>query len=128
MRNGPYELVVAPPEYPGKRYRDRYCYEHQLVWWQHTGRLVGEGRLIHHRNDKKRDNRFENLEEVDRNIHTKQHSAERAPDLIEVECGWCGKGLSMMPNVFNQRMKQSRSGKLFCSRSCGAKNQHSEIV
>lgn len=27
VRNGPYEMVVAPAEYPGTRYRGKYVYE-----------------------------------------------------------------------------------------------------
>ena len=34
MINGDYILVVAPPDYPGVKYRGRYCYEHRLVWWK----------------------------------------------------------------------------------------------
>jgi len=43
MKNGPYEMVIAPEEYPGRRYRNRYVYEHQLVWWKNTGKLVPKG-------------------------------------------------------------------------------------
>ena len=33
MINGDYILVVAPDDYPGVRYREKYCYEHYLVYW-----------------------------------------------------------------------------------------------
>lgn len=37
MRCGPYILIIPPPEYPGKKYRGRYAYEHHVVWWENTG-------------------------------------------------------------------------------------------
>lgn len=61
MRNGPYEMVVAPAGYPGKKYRGRYVYEHQLVWWKKTGKLVPLGFVLHHKNEHKRHNVFSNL-------------------------------------------------------------------
>lgn len=128
MRNGPYEMVLVPEGYPGKRYRGRYCYEHHLVWWQNTGRLVRPGYLLHHKNENKRDNRFSNLEEITRAKHTSQHASERAPDLIQVSCGWCSKPMELKPHVYKERMKSKPHGLLFCSRSCGAKHQHSEVA
>ena len=74
MKNGPYELVVAPDGYPGKRYRGRYVYEHVLVWWANTGELPSPGKVVHHKNGKQRDNRFRNLELKTRAIHTREHS------------------------------------------------------
>lgn len=73
MRNGPYELVVAPPEYPGKRYRGRYCYEHHLVWWLHTGVLPQYGCDIHYKNGDRRDNQWANLEEKLKSKHSSDH-------------------------------------------------------
>jgi hypothetical protein len=74
MKNGPYELVIAPADYPGKKYRGKYIYQHYLIWWQTTGQLVKSGHLIHHQNEQKRDNRFENLQEKERGKHTKDHN------------------------------------------------------
>lgn len=34
VKNGPYELVIAPEEYPGKKYRGRYAYEHRVNYWR----------------------------------------------------------------------------------------------
>jgi len=77
MRNGPYELVVAPADYPGKRYRGRYVYEHHLVWWQHTGEVVPEGHVVHHKNEHKRDNRFDNFELQAKPLHDAAHGRLR---------------------------------------------------
>ena len=51
MRNGKYVLVIAPKEYPGCKYRNKYIYKHVLVWWQHTGELPILNKIIIHHND-----------------------------------------------------------------------------
>ena len=78
MKNGPYELVIAPPDYTGVKYRGRYVYEHHLVWWKNTGQLVPPGHLLHHKDDDKRRNVFENLELKPRGTHSTEHNLRRA--------------------------------------------------
>lgn len=123
MRNGPYELVIAPPDYPGKKYRGRYCYEHHLVWWRRTGEILAPGWLLHHLDENKRNNAFDNLEKKTIPAHTAEHSRDRAPDPIRITCGTCSKAFEIPPNKYRTRMKTSKSGKLFCSHSCGASYQ-----
>lgn len=77
MKNGPYEMVIALKEYPGRKYRGRYVYEHHLVWWKHTGEILPDGMLIHHKNENKRDNRFKNLELKSFSDHSKEHNKPR---------------------------------------------------
>lgn len=77
MRNGPYILVVAPEDYPGKKYRGRYVYKHILVFWKNTGRLPLPDHVIHHKNDDKHDNKFDNLEEKHKGVHSGDHSHNR---------------------------------------------------
>lgn len=117
MRNGPYELVVAPADFPGMRYRGRYCYEHTLVWWQNTGRLPLPGHVIHHGNEDKRDNRFENLEEKTVSRHSAEHNADRGTPQA-LNCNKCGSTFVLKGSVYRHRMKQSISGVLFCGRAC----------
>ncbi len=129
MKNGPYELVVAPSGYPGKKYRGRYCYKHHLVWWRHTGEVPGPGELIHHRNENKRDNRFRNLKKEGWVDHTKHHLAQRTKAAtIRLICLYCGNSFGLLRNMANKRIKQQIKirGKfvgLFCSRSCQISDQ-----
>jgi hypothetical protein len=122
MKNGPYELVVAPEEYPGIKYRGRYIYEHHLVWWRNTGELVTGSMLIHHRNEQKRDNRFENLEKKDKAVHASEHTRKRVGPrkMLTLECAWCGKDFQIAASDWPSRSKYVNN---HCSRSCSVKNQ-----
>jgi len=125
MRNGPYELVKAPAEYPGRTYRGsrRYVYAHHLEWWRQTGRLVPPGSLIHHKNENPRDNRFENLELKSWGEHSSEHTRSRG-SIVVVECGWCGAEIVLATYRHRERIKNSSSGLLFCSRSHQVKFWH----
>lgn len=76
MKNGKYILTIAPNEYPGKKYRGRYAYEHIVQFWKREGRLPADGCVVHHKNDDKHDNSFENLEEILKSDHSRLHQLE----------------------------------------------------
>jgi hypothetical protein len=121
MKNGEYILVVAPDDYPGKRYRNRYVYEHQLVWWQNSGQLVPVDYLIHHINENKTDNRIENLELKSRSKHSAEH--QKPAPLKLLVCEFCAKEFTIDERNFRfkTKIKQER---FYCSRSCGVRNSH----
>lgn len=123
MKNGPYEMVVAPSDYPGKRYRGRYVYEHHLVWWQHTRQVVPEGFVIHHKDENKRNNEFSNFELKTAGDHSGEHSRERRQESVIVKCGWCGETFEVLGRDYPSRMTQSKSGELYCSTSHQVKAQ-----
>jgi len=119
MRNGPYELVIAPDDYPGKRYRDRYCYEHTLVWWRAHGSLPGLEEILHHKNENRRDNRLSNLEITKRGVHSRRHTKSRGQTMVLFRCPSCGIEF-LRPKCRSQL--SSKGGKLtFCSRQCTGK-------
>ncbi len=113
MRNGPYILLVAPPDYPGKLYRGRYVYEHHLVYWRNTGKAVPEGHTIHHRNEIKTDNRWENLELLTKGEHAAHHTVVEA---VAVTCSRCGAEFKLKPSKLRDRQKVSKN--LYCTRAC----------
>lgn len=127
MKNGPYELVLAPLNFPGKKYRGRYVYEHHLVWWIETEQLVPEGFLLHHKNEDKRDNRKDNLELKSRGVHSAEHSRGRSrkqPD-IEVRCFWCS--VVFMHNGRNHKFKiKMGQVRFFCCKSHQVKQQQKD--
>ena len=125
MRNGDYELVVAPVDFPGLKYRGRYCYEHTLVYWRNTGRIPGPTECLHHINEKKRDNCFENLELKTRVTHAKEHGAEQGRVVVQLRCPSCRR-------VFERERRQTHLGKkrgkaTFCSRQCSGRGDSGDV-
>jgi len=111
MRNGKYTLIKAPEDYPGYKYRGKYCYEHIFVWYQHTGEIISKdsGYIIHHRNGTHTDNRIENLVCLSEGEHLKIHGALLTKNsLVTSTCRNC---LSEFTHL------RSRN-KTFCSRRC----------
>ncbi len=111
MRNGPYELIVPPEDYPGKRYRGRYAYEHRVNWWRKTGKNPDDfpGHVIHHEDEEKRNNVDQNLEAMPRSTHTAAHNAARpkVPTVYE-KCRNCEV----------EFVRLNRKPQFFCSRRC----------
>lgn len=66
-------MIVCPVEYPGKKYRDKYAYEHIVEFWKKEKKLPDVGNVIHHINGVRTDNRWENLEEIARSDHSRHH-------------------------------------------------------
>jgi hypothetical protein len=125
MKNGPYELMVAPPGYPGKKYRGRYAYEHTVVWWRNTGEVPPPGYEIHHIDHDHRHNEFSNLQLLTGAEHKRIHSELRSfKAKTAVACGFCGAVRVYKNRVLTSRLWRSKYKKVFCSASCGAKHQH----
>jgi hypothetical protein len=94
-------------------------YEHHLVWWKRTGKIVPKGHILHHKNESKRDNRFENLELLGAGEHTRHHHI--VPPVV-LRCYECGKRVEMLPKTYRWKMKTGQK-RFFCSRSCSVKTQ-----
>jgi hypothetical protein len=122
MKNGSYELVVAPAEYPGQLYRGRCVYEHHLVWWQHTGELLKPGEVIHHENHNKRDNRFENLRKKTNGTHVREHNLERPAETRSIKCEYCKMLITRLTRSVRSTLKSRPNARFYCTRSCATKN------
>jgi hypothetical protein len=120
MKNGPYIMVVAPADYPGARYRGRYVYEHHLVWYRSTGELVPPGHVVHHKDENKHNNAFDNLELKTRSEHSSEHGATGRA-MTKLSCRWCDIG-------FERETRQIKPGQtnFFCARSHQAKYQREQ--
>lgn len=91
MINGDYILVVAPSNYPGMKYRGKYCYEHYLVYWQAFGVVPKDDEIIHHKDEDKHHNVPENLELMKRKNHSVLHNKKRLSSLVLLKCPGCQK-------------------------------------
>lgn len=119
MKNGPYILVKAPEDYPGKKYRDKYVYEHIYVWWKTTKVIPPDGYQVHHKNANKHDNRFENLEMIHRSTHLRLHKSIGCETLLI--CCWCQKPFKRDNRNYNYKKSKGQS-RFYCSRKCQHEN------
>lgn len=121
MKNGPYILMVAPDDYPGKKYRGRYAYQHSVVYWQHYNKVAEKGFVIHHKNHNKHDNRIENLELTSSTTHGKEHG-EKPWTYVFVHCCFCKNLFRIAGSHYRTRLKQNGNN-IYCGRSCQVKAQ-----
>lgn len=54
-------ISILVPEHP-KATKKGYVYEHRIIMEKHLGRYLTDSEVIHHINEKKTDNRIENLQ------------------------------------------------------------------
>ena len=120
MKSGKYERIIAPKNYPGKKYKGRYCYEHHWMWWKHTGELIVRYKEhIHHINGDGRDNRFENLKKVTFSEHRLAHSLGRT--YVKLTCTTCGVGFYREKRNVAPVMNKGQKD-FYCNRTCMAKH------
>lgn len=126
MKNGPYTLIVPPKEYPGKKYRDKYAYEHHVVWWIHNHEIIKPGFEIHHINGNHQDNKIKNLKLITSKEHKLIHSKIRRQNAtINMQCFWCKNEFEGIKSKLLFRFKKNKN-KIYCGRSCQVKAQWNE--
>lgn len=54
-------------------------------------------------------------------LKTAEETGRPAPGPIYFECAFCGTGKELNGSVYRSRLKQNKSGRLFCSKGCAAK-------
>ncbi len=115
MRNGKYILIIPPADYPGKLYRNRYAYEHHVVWWLNTGEIARPGEDIHHIDDNKHNNEFSNLTKLFHVEHCRLHGEKRR-SVVELNCSWCGARFTRRSNLVKFKKKMGQTA-FFCCKS-----------
>jgi len=124
MKNGDYILIVAPEEYPGKRYRGRYAYEHHVVWWRNTGEVPDTGFVVHHKNTDKQDNRYRNLEKKTVSRHVADHHVPAS--MISLNCAWCADEFEILSRKYRERAKRGQK-EFYCCRSHQVQAQQAKL-
>lgn len=90
MKNGEYELVIAPDNYPGQIYRNRYCLAHILAYQKAYGIIPNSNEVVHHIDGNKYNNDPSNLQLMTREAHSELHNKTRIIKLVEFICPGCG--------------------------------------
>lgn len=98
MINGDYIMIVAPPEFPGNKYRGKYCYEHVYVYWKYHKIIPEKNQIIHHLDGNKHNNNINNLILLTVQDHNKLHSSGRK--MVRLICPNCG-------NIFDIERRKS---------------------
>ena len=119
MKNGEYLLTVAPSNYPGKRYRGRYCSTHTLVYWMHYGIVPNADEIIHHKDGNKRNNNIDNLELMKRRDHVSLHGLAKGQLYVRLRCPMCNRYFSKRRS--NTHLANNNRQATFCSRQCVGK-------
>lgn len=89
LKNGGYIIVKAPSEFPGKKYRKKYCLEHHLNYWKGYGIIPKNDEIIHHLDGNKTNNELSNLELLKRSDHSSNHGKHRKIKLVLLKCPFC---------------------------------------
>lgn len=101
-------FIVYLPDYP-RSYPGGRCLRTHAVWWLTTGQVVPEGWDLHHKDENKLNDKFENLELVVHGEHSRRHQKARRKQFPTPQtCETCSKQFLAYP------AKQRR----YCSLSC----------
>jgi len=131
MKNGQYELVKAPDNFPGKKYRGLYCYEHTLVWWLANKTIPLHKECLHHKNHNKRDNRIANLRMRTISTHSSGHAKPKT--MIQLVCAYCNNKFEREARAARSKITSGQKD-FYCNRSCMAyhfgrgRKKHSEVA
>lgn len=113
VSKGQYNYAVVP-NHPYAT-KNGYVLEHRIVVENNIGRLLLPNEIVHHKNELKKDNRFENLIITDNAEHARHH-VQTGRKYVVLFCPWC-------EILFVKEHSKTRFGKksgkyTLCSRSC----------
>jgi hypothetical protein len=112
---------VYRPDYP-RAYGEGYALRSHIVWWLGTGSVHPSGTKIHHINQDRADDRFDNLANVSAEAHVRIHCSI---EWVHFVCEKCLENFTVPPWRVRQRKKEGIRIR-FCSMGCRNKNGLSE--
>jgi hypothetical protein len=107
------------PKHPKSNSKGLYPL-HRVLVENRLGRLLRSNEVVHHLDGVKDNNTDDNLMVTTHSDHSRRHREQTAPLRVEVKCV-CGKSFSLKPHQYRLRLKRNKTGKVYCSRSCGAR-------
>jgi len=116
-RGGGYHYCRTKPPHPKRNSNGLYPF-HRVLMENRLGRLLREGEVVHHRNGDPTDDRVENLEVLGNDDHSRMHRRSEPEDCV---CAQCGKEFQLQSHQARLRRKRTKTGELYCSRSCGTR-------
>lgn len=121
VSKGEYNYAVVP-DHPDASDKG-YVLEHRIVAENNLGRRLKEGEIVHHINEDKKDNSWENLEVKNGSEHVSEHQKKKGVLFVLLQCPWCGE------NFVRERRRTflvKGGDKTACSRKCNGKLFHLE--
>lgn len=123
-KGGGYRYCRTEPPHPKRNSMGLYPL-HRVLAENRLGRLLKNGEDVHHVDENKENDSPKNLEVKTHADHSRHHHRPLEP--AEVTC-ICGEKVLLKPYVIRLRLSRNKFGRLFCSRSCGAKFQHENCI
>lgn len=107
--NGEGYVLLKIPTHP-YAHSNGYVFEHRVMFESVIDAYLADDVIIHHINGVKDDNRFSNLQMMDRGYHTKVHhkgskrskETRRRNSIATIKLGWVGKKHPMYKDVDDQ--------------------------
>ena len=121
VSKGDYNYAVVP-DHPNST-KNNYVLEHRIVAENNLGRQLKNNEVVHHINNNKKDNRWENLEVLKHDEHSRLHGDEKTTTYCKLKCPEC---LKIFERERGQTFLVKPTDATFCSRSCNGKFYHRE--
>ncbi len=120
--SGGYLYARTSPLHPKANSEGLYP-SHRIIVENNLGRYLDKKENVHHKNENKKDNTLANLEVLLVDDHVRLHCKDRQVQNIKCQCNYCGDNFELSPTTYRLRTRRNKTGKIFCSRSCGSKYQ-----
>lgn len=117
-KGGGYRYCRTDPPHPKRNAKGLYPL-HRVLVENKIGRLLSDNEEVHHIDENKENDDPDNLEEKTKAAHAKHHLDARAPKPIKLLCE-CGREFELKPCLERLRRLRNKTGKVYCSRSCGS--------
>lgn len=115
---GGYTYCRTSPPHPKANAKGLYPL-HRVMMENRLGRSLHDDEIVHHLDNDRYNNSIDNLAVMSNAEHTSLHA--KTVSVINRICPVCGSEFSLKPSKLRDRIRQSKSGKITCSRKCGGK-------